>query len=169
MLEVSALSLLLAAATATMELRSSDFSPNGTIPRRSMATACGGANRPPALRWSGTPVAAKSFALIVRDPDAPLAGGFYHWVVYNLPAASRGLASDAPLARGQLGVTSRGRAGYYGPCPPPGPAHHYIFTLYALDLERIETDSPLDAARLEARIEGHVLAHALLEGVASHP
>ncbi|HYL27936.1 MAG TPA: YbhB/YbcL family Raf kinase inhibitor-like protein [Candidatus Nitrosotalea sp.] len=169
MLGVTAMSLVLAVATATMELRSSDFSPNGTIPARSMATDCGGMNRPPALRWGGAPSTAKSFALILHDPDAPLPGGFYHWVIYNIPATARGLPAAAVLAHDQLGITSRGAAGYYGPCPPPGPAHHYVFTLYALDLDRIGAPSPLDAMQLEARIKDHVLAHANLEASASHP
>lgn len=129
-----------------------------------MASDCGGANRSPALSWTGAPNGAKSFALILHDADAPIPGGFYHWVVYNLPATSHGLPSGAKLSADQLGVTSAGKPSYYGPCPPPGPAHHYTFTLYALDVGRIASETPPTAPQLERRIAGHILARAVLQG-----
>jgi len=159
--------IVLAGAAAAMQLQSSDFSDGGTIPKWAMARDCGGANRSPALAWSAAGKGVKSYALIVQDPDAPIPGGFYHWVVYNLPAASHGLGAGARLAADQLGETSAGTAGYYGPCPPPGPVHHYIFTLYALDVEHIAADAPLSAAQLNARIAGHVLTRAVLRGIKS--
>jgi Raf kinase inhibitor-like YbhB/YbcL family protein len=155
------------AAMATMQLYSGDFSAGGVIPRALMAVDCGGQNRSPALEWSDPPKDAKSFALIMHDPDAPIPGGFYHWVVYNLPTTASKLAANAKLSADQLGETSLSKPGYYGPCPPPGPAHHYRFTLYALDLARIAANAPMTATQLEARIEGHVLARAVLEGIAA--
>jgi Raf kinase inhibitor-like YbhB/YbcL family protein len=154
-------------ALAAMQLESGDFRAGGTIPLASMATDCGGSNQTPALAWSGAPAATKSFALVVRDPDAPLAGGFYHWLVYNIPAATHKLAHNAVPASAQVGVVSTGKAVYYGPCPPPGPSHHYLFELYALDVARFAADSPLNATQLQRRIEGHVLAKATLTGLAS--
>jgi Raf kinase inhibitor-like YbhB/YbcL family protein len=169
MLRVAAApAILLATATAMMKLSSGDFSDGSVIPTASMATDCGGKNRSPALAWSDEPKNAKSFALIVHDLDAPIPGGFYHWVVYNLPATQHSLAPDAKLGAGQLGETSLGKPGYYGPCPPPGPAHHYVFTLYALDVARVAADAPLTASQLEARVSGHVLGRAVLRGTASH-
>jgi Raf kinase inhibitor-like YbhB/YbcL family protein len=159
--------IVLAAATGTMQLQSTDFRDGGMIPTWAMAADCGGQNRSPALTWSAVPKGTKSFALIVRDPDAPIPGGFYHWVVYNVPAASRGLAAGARLAADQLGETSVGKAGYHGPCPPRGPAHHYVFTLYALDVAHIAADAALSATQLETRMAGHVLTHAALHGVKS--
>jgi Raf kinase inhibitor-like YbhB/YbcL family protein len=164
---VTAAGIVLAAAMGTMQLHSSDFTAGGIIPRGLMAVECGGQNRSPALAWSDAPKGAKSFALIMHDPDAPLPGGFYHWVVYNLPAGTHMLGANAKLDADQLGETSLGKPGYYGPCPPPGPAHHYSFTLYALDVARLAADAPLSATQLEARIEGHVLARATLEGIES--
>jgi Raf kinase inhibitor-like YbhB/YbcL family protein len=146
-----------------MQLQSGDFSPGGAIPVRAMASDCGGANRSPALSWTAAPTGAKSFALILHDADAPIPGGFYHWVVYNLPAGSHGLPAGVNLAADQLGKTTAGKPGYYGPCPPPGPAHHYTFTLYALDLPRISSATPT-APELEHRIAGHILARAVLQG-----
>jgi Raf kinase inhibitor-like YbhB/YbcL family protein len=159
--------LVLAATVGTMQLQSSDFTEGGSIPARAMARDCGGQNRSPDLAWSGVPGNVKSFALIVHDPDAPVSGGFYHWVVYNLPGTTRHLAPDAQLAPEQLGATSAGRPGYYGPCPPRGPTHHYSFTLYALDIAHISTTAPLNADQLETRISGHVLARGVLRGTAA--
>lgn len=161
---VAAAGLAVATAAANMQIQSGDFSPGSAIPVRAMASDCGGENRSPALSWTGAPNGAKSFALILHDADAPIAGGFYHWVVYNLPATSRGLASGAKLAADQLGETSAGKPGYYGPCPPPGPAHHYTFTLYALDVARIASETPPTAPQLERRIAGHILGRAVLQG-----
>jgi Raf kinase inhibitor-like YbhB/YbcL family protein len=155
-------------ALATMQLASADFHPNGTIPRASMASDCGGGNETPALRWSSGPAGTKSFALVVRDPDAPLAGGFYHWVVYNIPADVHELQHNKLPATAQLGVGSTGKAAYYGPCPPPGPAHRYVFELYALDVARFAPDLPMSATQLQERTEGHVLAKATLTGLAAH-
>lgn len=161
---VAAAGLAVAATAASMQLQSSDFSPGSAIPVRAMASDCGGANRSPALSWTGAPKGAKSFALILHDADAPIAGGFYHWVVYNLPAASHGLSSGAKLSVDQVGETSAGKPGYYGPCPPPGPLHHYTFTLYALDVARISNETPPTAPQLERRIANHILARAVLQG-----
>jgi Raf kinase inhibitor-like YbhB/YbcL family protein len=151
-----------------MQVRIADFLDGAVIPRSAMARDCGGDNRSPQLTWSGAPAATKSFALIVHDPDAPVAGGFYHWVVYNLKPTARELAANASLGRDQLGETSAGNAGYYGPCPPPGPEHHYIFTLYALDVAHVGGDAPLTASQLQARIAGHILARGTLRGTETH-
>jgi Raf kinase inhibitor-like YbhB/YbcL family protein len=161
--------VVLVAALAAMGLSSSDFSSGSAIPKALMATDCNGQNRSPALAWGNAPSGVRSFALVMHDADAPLAGGFYHWVVYNLPAGSRALPANAKLAANQLGATSLAKTAYYGPCPPPGPAHHYTLTLYALDLARIQTDAPLSGAQLERRIDGHVLARAVLRATAAHP
>jgi Raf kinase inhibitor-like YbhB/YbcL family protein len=164
--ELAVAAILLAAMTGA-QLRSADFSSGGTIPIALMARDCGGANRSPVLSWQNVPRTAKSFALIVHDADAPIAGGFYHWVVYNLPPTVNRLASGAKLAANQVGQTSLGKPGYYGPCPPPGQVHHYVMTLYALDLARIATNAPLTGPQLERRIAGHVLTRATLEATAS--
>jgi len=150
-----------------MQLRSGDFA-GARLPRQLMAGECGGDNRSPELEWSDTPRGAKSFALVMHDPDAPIQGGFYHWVVYNLPPGTLHLSRAVSLSSSELGVTSAGKPGYYGPCPPPGPAHHYVVTLYALDLAQI-SGGPLDGAQLQRKIAGHVLSRATLQGTASRP
>ncbi len=161
--------ILLAATTAAMHLRSGDFIAGGAIPLALMARDCGGANRSPALLWTNAPKGVKSFALILHDPDAPLAGGYDHWVLYDVPAATTQIRGDATPAKAKLGLASTGHAVYVGPCPPPGPAHHYVFTLYALDVATLPGPTPLGADALERAIRGHVLAKATLEATASHP
>ncbi|HEY6326143.1 MAG TPA: YbhB/YbcL family Raf kinase inhibitor-like protein, partial [Candidatus Cybelea sp.] len=77
--------VLLAAGSGLMQLHSGDFPAGGRLARPLMASECGGFDRSPELEWSGVPKGTKSFALIMHDPDAPIPGGFYHWVVYDLP------------------------------------------------------------------------------------
>jgi Raf kinase inhibitor-like YbhB/YbcL family protein len=161
--------VVLAALSGVMQLRSGDFSAGGRLPRSLMAAECGGADRSPSLSWSGSPQGTKSFALIMHDPDAPMPGGFYHWVVYDLPAGTVSLSAGVRLPPSELGVTSAEKAGYYGPCPPPGPAHHYVLTVYALDIGRVGGSAPLDGPRILRAIGGHVLARATLQGTASRP
>jgi Raf kinase inhibitor-like YbhB/YbcL family protein len=158
---------LVIALAGSMQLKSPDF-PSGTaIPNALVAVECGGDNHTPRLTWSGVPAGVKSFAIVLHDPDAPVPGGFYHWVVYNLPAAARSLKSNPGLPTSELGETSVGKQGYFGPCPPPNSTHHYVFTLYALDIAHVPASPPLTAAQLEHRIAGHIIASAVLRGTAS--
>jgi Raf kinase inhibitor-like YbhB/YbcL family protein len=148
----------------TLSLTTTAFPAGGPIPAR---YTCDGEDRSPPLAWSGAPAGTAAFALIVDDPDAPR-GVFTHWVLYNLPADAGELPEGVPaterLANGALqGVNDFGRVGYSGPCPPPGPAHRYRFTLYALDTAlrlgpRATKQAALDAMR------GHVLAQGQLTG-----
>jgi Raf kinase inhibitor-like YbhB/YbcL family protein len=163
----AATGIVVAIAVLPMQVTSSSVAAGAMIPTAFMAAACGGDNRSPELAWSGAPSGTRSLAIVMHDADAPIPGGFYHWVVYNLPPTMHGLDSAARLSAEQLGLTSGSRAEYHGPCPPPGPAHHYTITVYALDLARIAAGSPLTGAELKARIEGHVLGTAVFEALAS--
>jgi Raf kinase inhibitor-like YbhB/YbcL family protein len=170
MVRAFALAGIVAAVTsAPMQLRSPDFSAGGPLPRALMAGECGGENRSPALTWTNAPKGTKSFALVLHDADAPIPGGFYHWIVYNLPSGTQRLSANERPAPDQLGDTSLGKPGYYGPCPPPGPAHHYTLTLYALDVSRLSDRGGMTGAQIEGRIAGHMLARATLQGTASRP
>jgi len=148
--------------TSTFSLTSPAFADGSPIPKRH---TCDGADRSPALSWADAPVGTASLALIVDDPDAPR-GTFVHWVAFDIDGLpSGGLAegisrtADAPPE----GRNDFGRLGYGGPCPPPGPTHHYRFTLYALD-RRLGLGSSPTAAELRAAMSGHVLGQAVLVG-----
>jgi hypothetical protein len=154
------------AAAPGFTLSSTTFRDGASLPASAIYDKgpCSGANRSPQLAWSGAPKATRSFALVVHDPDAPAPGGWYHWIVYNIPPATRRFESAANVPKNELGNTSYGETGYGGPCPPPGKPHHYRFTLYALNVARLP-GAALTGPQLEARIRGHVLAQTRLTGL----
>ena len=146
-----------------MRLTSPAFPDGGSIPPQH---TCDGADVSPALEWSGAPEAAKSFALICDDPDAP-AGDWVHWTVYDLPPASTGLPEGVPptddvLGGGRQGRNDFRRIGYGGPCPPGG-THRYVFALYALD-RMLRLRGGAAKAEVRAAIRKHVLAESRLTG-----
>ncbi len=149
-------------AVAAFALASATFRPNTTLPVSTVYKQCGGANISPEMHWSGAPPGTRSFALIAYDPDAT--GGWYHWVVYNIPAATNHLSSGVRLPLNELGATSFKQLGYGGPCPPPGKVHHYIFTLYALNVSGI-APTGMTGAKAEAAIGKHTLAHVSITGL----
>ena len=130
---------------------------------------CSGENKSPALKWSGAPKDAKSFALTVYDPDAPTGSGWWHWSVINIPAnvselpANSGAAGGANLPAGASNVRiDFGAAAWGGVCPPQGDKpHRYIFTVYALKTDKL--DIPADAT---AALAGFMI-HANTIGKAS--
>ena len=147
-----------------LHLASTAFADGQPIPR---THAFDDEDRSPALQWSGLPPATKSLALICDDPDAPM-GTWVHWVVYDLPPASAGLAEGVPkspeLANGtKQGMNDFKRTGYGGPAPPPGKPHRYFFKLYALDLKP-DLKAGLTKKDLLKAIEGHILAEGQLMG-----
>ncbi len=147
-------------ATASLGLASSSFEAGGSIPKK---YSCQGSDVSPELHWDAPPQKTASLALVVEDPDAP-GGTFVHWVLYGLPASARSLASGASLPAGaKHGSNDFGRKGYGGPCPPPGPAHHYHFLLYALD-RVIDLPAGASASDLRDAMQGHILAQGELLG-----
>ncbi|MBI1795684.1 MAG: YbhB/YbcL family Raf kinase inhibitor-like protein [Candidatus Eisenbacteria bacterium] len=134
--------------------------------------SCDGGNISPSLAWRGAPRDTKSFAVTVFDPDAPTGSGWWHWIVYDIPADSTRLAADAGRADGShlppgaaQGVTDFGAPGYGGPCPPPGKPHHYVFTLFALDVAKLGAPAGATAAHIGFLLNGHALAKATLTGI----
>jgi len=139
---------------------SSDLPAGVPIPPRFIFNGygCKGQNVSPAIAWSNPPADTKSFALLVHDPDAPTGGkGWWHWIVVDIPAATRALAQGAggtdgralPAPARQLN-TDFGTPGWGGPCPPPGDRpHHYVFTVYALRVDKLSL--PANATGAEAQ------------------
>jgi Raf kinase inhibitor-like YbhB/YbcL family protein len=156
---LATLTLLLGLATvpamaAPFTLTSPDIKPGSKIASQSVFNGfgCTGQNVSPALSWSGAPAGTKSFVLTVYDPDAPTGSGFWHWVMYNIPVGTSSLAQGAgtpgkePPGAVQA-TTDYSTPGWGGPCPPPGDKpHRYIFTLYAVKVDKLEVPpNPSDA------------------------
>jgi Raf kinase inhibitor-like YbhB/YbcL family protein len=134
------------------ELSSPDIKPGKPLDDKFTFTGlgCSGQNLSPALSWKNPPAGTQSFALMVHDPDAKTGGaGIWHWVVINIPATATSIAQGAGTADG-AGLPAGSRQinndylaflnspGYGGPCPPKGaPPHHYVFTLYALKVDKL--------------------------------
>ncbi|MEO8443479.1 MAG: YbhB/YbcL family Raf kinase inhibitor-like protein, partial [Gammaproteobacteria bacterium] len=129
-----------------------------------------GGNLSPALSWSNPPAGTKSYALMVYDPDAPTGSGWWHWVVWNIPANAQALPARAgdPAARlmpaGVMqGNTDFGTAGYGGPCPPPGDKpHRYYFRLHALKVDKLELPPNATAALVGYNVRANSLGVAEL-------
>ena len=142
------------------------------IPMSAVYSGVGGQNVSPDLSWDAPPAGTKSLAVTCHDPDAPTTVGFTHWVLFNLPPDLKGLppgagaAGNAPKGA-TLGFTDYGESTYGGMAPPPGdPAHRYQFTVYALDVPRLEgADERTTYAKFRFMIRGHVLAQGMLTGL----
>ncbi len=148
-----------------LSITSTAFKEGGKIPDR---YTCQGQDISPPLTWSKPPEGTQSFALIMDDPDAP-GGVFTHWVIFNIPSDSRGLPEAVPtqdkLPSGAVqGKNDFSRIGYSGPCPPPGRAHQYKFTLYALD-QPSDLKAGVSKKQILNAMQGHVLAQCQLMGV----
>ena len=127
---------------------------------------CAGQNISPTLQWSNPPAGTKSFAVTAYDPDAPTGSGWWHWVMYNIPStatalpAGAGNGRNAPRGSAQ-GTTDFGTKGYGGPCPPVGDApHHYIFTLFALKVDRLDLPGNATAAMVGFNLNANKLGTA---------
>jgi Raf kinase inhibitor-like YbhB/YbcL family protein len=146
-----------------LSIASPAFADGETIPERYSRM---GGNESPPLRWNGTPEGARSFALIVDDPDAP-GGVFRHWAIYDIPADRRELrpgevgTTDLPQARNDFGDR-----GYGGPQPPAGHGpHRYRFKLLALDVATLNVAADTDVRSIENAAEPHVIERAQLTGL----
>jgi len=131
---------------------------------------CTGTNISPAISWRGAPAGTKSFAVTMYDPDAPTGSGWWHWVVFNIPANATGLAKNAgapgapPFPVGSVqSRTDYGKPGYGGPCPPVGDkAHRYYFTVHALKTDKLPLDENTSAAMVGYFLHQNSLAKATL-------
>ncbi|HQO81415.1 MAG TPA: YbhB/YbcL family Raf kinase inhibitor-like protein [Deltaproteobacteria bacterium] len=129
---------------------------------------CNGQNVSPSLQWTNAPENTKSFAVTVYDPDAPTGSGWWHWVIFNIPSTAGRLEKGAGdpgknlAPRGSIqSVTDFGKPGFGGACPPPGDRpHRYIFTVYALSVEKLDLDEKTPPAMVGFALNQHALAKA---------
>jgi Raf kinase inhibitor-like YbhB/YbcL family protein len=154
-------------------LTSPDFKEGDTLPVWARSGGIGGEDRSPTLHWDGAPSGTRSFAITMYDPDAPTGSGWWHWAVCNIPAKLESLPQDAGdpesglLPAGALTLPNESReARYLGAWPPTGHGEHrYVFTLSALDVERLELPEGATPAMLGFVMREHVVARAQLTGV----
>jgi Raf kinase inhibitor-like YbhB/YbcL family protein len=143
-------------------VKSSAFKDGGNVP---LKHTCDGDNVNPLLEIRNAPAGTKSLVLILDDPDATRGGTWYHWLVWNIDPKTQYIDEDTIPYGAVQGTGSGGRVRYEGPCPPRGnPAHHYRFSIYALDT-LLELPAGSDEAALKAAMNGHVLAQGMLIGL----
>ena len=158
-----------------MRLISQDIREGEKLHNRHVFNGMGyeGDNISPHLAWDEVPPGCKSFAVTCYDPDAPTGSGWWHWVVVNLPANTRVLpqgsgSSLVPLPEGALETrTDYGKAGYGGAAPPKGRTHRYIFTVHALDVEKLDVDADASGAMVGFNIHFHSLDRASITALYS--
>jgi len=165
-----------AAKAQSMTLTSAEIKEGGTIANEQVfkGFGCTGNNVSPSLSWSGAPSGTKSFAVSIYDPDAPTGSGWWHWVVFNIPANITSLPKGAGDAKSKLmpkgAIQSRtdfGSDGYGGPCPPTGDKpHHYQITVFAVDVDKLPDakNDQASAALVGFDLHFHTLAKATLTG-----
>ncbi|HEX2618198.1 MAG TPA: YbhB/YbcL family Raf kinase inhibitor-like protein [Flavobacteriales bacterium] len=156
------------AQTQTFTLTSTDVGGQATMKQVFNGFGCTGENLSPQLSWTNAPAGTKSFAITMYDPDAPTGSGFWHWLVFDVPAGTKELPTGAGTS-GHTGLpagavqstTDFGAMGYGGPCPPPGHgAHRYIVTVYALKTDKLGLDAKATPALVGFNLYGQTLAKA---------
>ncbi len=131
---------------------------------------CSGKNISPQLSWKNAPKGTKSFAITVYDPDAPTGSGWWHWVVFNIDKSVDNIKTGASSLSGDKSAmpadaiesfTSYSSKGFGGACPPKGDKpHRYIFTVYALDIEKIEQTADARPELIGFFVNSHAIAKA---------
>ncbi len=133
---------------------------------------CVGENVSPELSWSNVPAGTKSLALFMFDPEGRPPGGVSHWVAYGIAPTVTGFAEGEVSKQTDKYVGGKSLMGlphYFGPCTPPGPLHHYTFTLMATDLEPNALQPGLTRDEAMKGLEGKVKQATGLIGTFSKP
>lgn len=166
----TALLAFLSVNAQTFTLKSRDLGGQAVEAQVFNGFGCQGGNRSPQLSWEHAPQGTKSFALTVYDPDAPTGSGWWHWVVFDIPATVTSLETNA--GNGAAGLAPRGAiqsrtdfgtTGYSGPCPPEGSKpHRYVVTVYALKTDTLGLDATANPALVGFMLEQNLLEKASL-------
>ncbi|WP_338497317.1 YbhB/YbcL family Raf kinase inhibitor-like protein [Streptomyces sp. SJL17-4] len=158
---------------AAFTLVSDDIAPGGVL-KDAQVYAAG--NTSPQLRWEGFPAETKSFAVTCFDPDAPTGSGFWHWVLFDIPVsvtelpAGAGSGAFEGLPAGAVHVRNDyGSKDFGGAAPPAGEQHRYVFTVYAVDSEKLGPDGDVSPAVVGFNLRFHTLGRAQLIGEYAAP
>jgi Raf kinase inhibitor-like YbhB/YbcL family protein len=150
---------------------SSEWHDGGIVPKENVfnGSGCSGANISPQFHWFNAPSGTKSFAITIFDLDVPTGGGWWHWVIFNIPGTifelpagagnkeSRGLPPASVQCRNDYG-----EPGYGGPCPPTGSPHRYLVKVFALNVEKLLFGSETPSGKMAKQIETHSIGVARL-------
>jgi len=155
-----------------LTVTSDDMVHGAPVPNEHLADQMGmtGDNLSPHVRWADAPPETRSFAVTCFDPDAPTGSGFWHWVVFDIPASvtelprgagsgsMEGLPEGAKHARNDTGAP-----GYFGPAPPPGHGdHRYVFTVHALSVPKLGPDESATPAFVGFNLTFNTVARGVL-------
>lgn len=155
-------------AQNTFTLSSKSLGGQATVSEEFNSFGCKGKNESPQLSWINAPEGTKSFAITMYDPDAPTGSGWWHWLVFDIPANTKELVANAGNLSLNLApkeaiqsITNYGLGGYGGPCPPEGHGlHQYIITIHALKTNKLGLDKNADPAVVGYYLWNNTLAKA---------
>lgn len=162
----------------TVDVRSDDVADGARLPSLHVYDQMGmtGKNVSPQLAWSGEPQGTKSFAVTCYDPDAPTGSGFWHWVLFDIPAGVHELPRGAgtgnfeELPAGAIHARNDyGTPDFGGSAPPKGdPPHRYVFTVHALSVETLGLGADASPAVVGATMHFNTLARGVVVPVFGH-
>ncbi|MFI7676591.1 YbhB/YbcL family Raf kinase inhibitor-like protein [Actinophytocola sp. NPDC049390] len=162
-------------ATGSFTVTSADVADGQQLPDSAVHDSAGGQNSSPQLSWEGAPDGTKSYVVTCFDPDAPVPGGFWHWIAVNIPASVTSLAAgagadDASLPGDAFHVRSDfSTRAYGGAAPPQGDVpHRYYFVVHAVDVEKLDVDENVSAAVVSFNLAFHTLARAVITPTYQH-
>lgn len=152
----------------TFSLSSGSLGGNSTKMEEFNGFGCTGENQSPQLSWENTPEGTKSFAITMYDPDAPTGSGWWHWVVFDIPADVKSIVENAGnIEKGLMNkaaiqsLTNYGVAGYGGPCPPENHGiHQYVITVHALKVDKLGLDENTNPAIVGYYLWNNTIAKA---------
>lgn len=157
-------------SASAFDLSSPDIPAGGVLSQAQVyrGFGCSGENLSPALSWKNPPAGVRSFAVTVYDPDAPTGSGWWHWIVYDMTASTTSLLGGAVVktalpAGAMQGRNDFGERNFGGACPPAGDKpHHYLFTVYALNVEKLSVPEDASAALIGFMLNANSLGKAQL-------
>ena len=150
------------------KVTSDELTDNGLLPNAQVYNTygCNGGNVSPQLSWINPPENTLSFAIVCHDPDAPRPNGWYHWLVINIPKNVTSIKKAEKIPSSLETITDFETVGYGGACPPKGHGiHHYNFTVYALDVEKLNLKSDDKPLKVESEILKHAIAKSTITGL----
>lgn len=152
----------------TFKLSSNEILHNDKLPIAQVLNMpdTNGGNLSPQLSWNTPPINTKSFAIICHDPDAPRENGWYHWLVVNIPSDIKSIEQGGKIKGALETMTDFKTIGYGGAYPPVGHGiHHYNFTIYALNVDKLDVKQNENPVDVEKKVIDHAIAKSTITGL----